>query len=229
MFKGSDCTSKRNNVFNYRVGKIVAQNCFVFSMNLIIDRANIYCWSRYVGRSALTMSPSNRSTLTSPTVGLNSNSWRVDRQSARAGGNSSKRRPTLRASLSQNTATVCSCSAATLPGSQSPRDSELKRTVSLYRYHTLNSRKVALESRNGLKLFSNVTENIKHWYWKVLSPESKYFAVYSLSRKMNLYNNLILHQMCNSSTNFFHVCTPSFNSQDLLFNEGFLCYRINFC
>ena len=131
MFKGSDCTSKRNNVSNYRVGKIVAQKSLVLPMNLIIDRANIYCWSRYVGRSALTMSPSNRSTLTSPTVGLNSNSWRVDRQSARAGGSSSKRRPTLRASLSQNTATVCSCSAATLPGSQSPRDSPLKRTIAL--------------------------------------------------------------------------------------------------
>ena len=46
---------------------------------------------------------------------------------------------------------------------------------------------------------------------------------------MNLYNNLILHQMYNSPINFFHVSTASFNLQDLLFNEVFLCYRINFC
>ena len=82
---------------------------------------------RYVGLSALTMSPSSRSTLTSPTVGLNNSSCRVDRQSARAGGNSSKSLPTLRASLSQNTVTVCSCNAAIRPGSHNPRDS--KRTT----------------------------------------------------------------------------------------------------
>lgn len=113
---------KRSQSFVF--GAVVGKSWRLLDQNCIVSAE--WDW-RYVGLSALTMSPSSRSTLTSPTVGLNNSSCRVDRQSARAGGNSSKSRPTLRASLSHNTVTVCSCNAAIRPGSHNPRDS--KRTT----------------------------------------------------------------------------------------------------